>query len=204
MNPNNPQLQRLLGASTRAPSRCAQLQFFGEYLHAFEDAFGHRNKDNEPINVNQGFGHAVYGHEPDKTYNHWGVVSLITPGAAGYWGNNESRTLEMEKEVFNKVRSTWGTTGKNQLTGNVITFTTIQSFLKTWNTIQDGNQKIDELNFKLAEFGFETIPPYNTNCAQAKRNEYVGGLNPSTYPGVILPAQQGAAGSAQQACGGSM
>lgn len=211
--PTNPQLTLLTAAYGKASNRCAKAQLFGEYLHAFEDAFGHRNQDNEPIDVNGGFGHGTYWHDPDMTYNH--VVTLsdvmsrpgkesLTLSSIGNWDQNEARTLEMEKEVFNKMGSTWGTTGKNQLTGNAITFNTIQNFLKSWNKIQDEGQKITELNFKLAEMGFETIPTYDKKCAGAKRDEYIGGLKQSDYPGVLLPDKNelGKSGTVKQACGG--
>ena len=122
----------------------------------------------------------------------------------GQWNQNEARTLRMEYEVFNKVRSTWGTTGKNQLTGSAITFGIIQNFLKSWNRIEDKNMKIDELNFKLAEFGLESIPVNNKICANAKRDEYIGGLNQVNYAGVLLPdkGSLGKSGTVKAACGG--
>lgn len=110
----------------------------------------------------------------------------------------------MEYEVFNKMRSTWGTTGNNQLTGNAIKFNTIQNFLKDWNKLQDENQKIGELNFKLAEMGFENIPTYDKDYANAKRDAYIGGLKQTNFPGVLLPDQNelGKSGTVEQACGG--
>lgn len=45
------------------------MQFFGEYLHAYEDTFAHRNNENIPYGVNGGFGHALGGTNPDHTYN---------------------------------------------------------------------------------------------------------------------------------------
>ncbi|HRH29930.1 MAG TPA: RHS repeat-associated core domain-containing protein, partial [Aquabacterium sp.] len=86
------QLNRLEGASN-APgiSRCAQLQFFGEYLHAFEDSYGHRDQNNVPITINAGLGHAFYGHEPDKTYNGSYLGAYVA--AIGDWDTREQRTL---------------------------------------------------------------------------------------------------------------
>ncbi|MFY9476246.1 MAG: hypothetical protein WAQ08_01010 [Aquabacterium sp.] len=89
----------------KAPTRCTSLQFFGEYLHAFEDTFGHRNKTNEPIDINLGLGHLAYGHEADKTYNENNVI-LLNPVyfmGNGDWTVRESRTLRMEEEVFLKM-----------------------------------------------------------------------------------------------------
>jgi RHS repeat-associated protein len=50
-NVNNPlsfQLDNLLQASQHAPTRCARFQFLGEYLHAFQDTFSHRDRGNRP------------------------------------------------------------------------------------------------------------------------------------------------------------
>ena len=54
------------------------MQFFGEYLHAFEDTFAHRDQDNDPFGVNAGAGHGTHGSHPDYTYNHYGKFELPT------------------------------------------------------------------------------------------------------------------------------
>jgi hypothetical protein len=43
-DPINPQLSRLNAAANNALTRCGRAQFFGEYLHAFEDTFSHRDQ----------------------------------------------------------------------------------------------------------------------------------------------------------------
>jgi hypothetical protein len=110
----NPQLDRLLGESSRGPAPCTKTQLFGQYLHAFEDTFGNKNKSNESIYVNAGLGQAFYGEQPDFTYNN-SVYLTIYPGAIGNWDMRESRTLKMETEVFAKIRSQFGTTGSDKL-----------------------------------------------------------------------------------------
>ncbi|HKV65987.1 MAG TPA: hypothetical protein VJN66_06360, partial [Rhodanobacteraceae bacterium] len=51
VNPQSNQLSRLLNASQKAPTRCAEYQLLGEYLHAFEDTFAHRDADNRPYAI---------------------------------------------------------------------------------------------------------------------------------------------------------
>jgi RHS repeat-associated protein len=107
--PGNDQLRRLFDASTKAGkvgNECAKAVMYGEYLHAFEDTFAHRRYDNRPIAVNAGLGHAVYGHFPDHTYNE-------TQMFGHDWNYNEDRSLEMEHEVFDRLKTTWGD-GKSQ------------------------------------------------------------------------------------------
>lgn len=60
------------------------------------------------------------------------------------------------------------------------------------------------LDAKLAEFGFGPIPAYDTICANAKRDAYIGGLKQTDFPGVLLPDQNelGKSGTVEQACGG--
>jgi hypothetical protein len=91
----NPQLIRLYDAVStpkcNALGRNTELQFFGEYLHAFQDTFGHRDSNNVPIDANDGYGHATYGHNPDFTYDH--LAANPFPGHFN-WNNNEARTLQ--------------------------------------------------------------------------------------------------------------
>ena len=196
-DPVNPQLTRLNATVSRAPTPCARAQFFGEYLHAFEDTFGHRNKLNVPININQGLGHGAYGHSPDKTYNHsvtlldlarrpLGLEMLLAP-ELGDWFQNEARSYEMEYEVFTKLRQLHDTTGANELTKKPIRFRDISDFLESWNKIQNTPDKIADLAFKMDEFGLGLLPDYSKACAAEKRRAYLGGLDPSQYAGSILP-----------------
>ena len=93
-----------------------KLQLYGEYLHAFEDTFAHRNADNQALarfNWQGIIGHLTLGESPDHTYNQ---VSDSRPRDNGMPGNasrfylneewiyNELRTLQMEQEVYNQLQ----------------------------------------------------------------------------------------------------
>lgn len=134
-NPSSDQLSNLFNAGTRAPTRCARAQFFGEFLHAFEDTFSHRAQDNAVIGINigpvtwgpitingVGRGHLEWGTSPDRTFNH--VVSAPDDPRftrqVGNWSNNEARTLRMEQEVFDQLGAYSGRAWVNPATGQRI------------------------------------------------------------------------------------
>jgi RHS repeat-associated protein len=198
-NPNNPQLTRLSATYNRGnQSRCERAQFFGEYLHAFEDTFGHRNQLNVPIELNLGLGHALYGHSPDKTYNHSVSAEEVlsrqgiekyTILEIGDWLQNESRSLRMEEEVFEKLLDYRSKIQSNLSARTKINFDSdLRQFLVSWNKIKDGSIKITELEFKLNEFGLGDLPSFSVQCAKAKRDLNLWNLdgNPSKYGGAIL------------------
>ena len=198
INPWNPQLDRLLNALNNAPTRCARAQFFGEFLHTYQDTFSHRNPENAPIDLNFGIGHGLYGHDPDKTYNH------------GRWVYNELRTLQMEREAFARLLVYSAKQFINPNTGRAVTITDLagdgslssDGILQRFNREQDVLGKIMILDEALQQFGLGPIPAYDMRCAQAKRNEYLGGLVQDQYPGTILPTTTGAPGSSVQTCNG--
>ncbi|QNA99629.1 DUF6765 family protein [Massilia sp. Se16.2.3] len=203
-NPSNPQLTRLMNASNRAPTACAKAQFFGEYLHAFEDTFAHRTQDNSPIRLNLNTGHLWWGHSPDLTYNHT-VIIPENPAfirEIGIWDQNEARTYTMEKEVFAKMQQFGGGSATNAATGQPIKFGDLTDFLRNWNQIHDDGNKISALRAQLSSFGLGTIPDFDNTCATAKRRNYLGGLNQSTYDGTILPTGTATDAQLAQACGG--
>ena len=110
MSPTNPQLSRLLGVANfnlrtaqnpNGERPCTRVQLFGEYLHALEDTFGHRNASNEPIGVKLGLGHGLDGHEPDRTFDSF------------FWPVRERRTLEAEREVFRQIKANFGTEARD-------------------------------------------------------------------------------------------
>jgi RHS repeat-associated protein len=83
-------------------------QLYGEYLHALEDTFGHRDEMNIPYSVfswKTGIGHALHGGYPDYTYN-FRLVNSDQYGNSQVmeWNYNELRTLQMEKEVLYSIR----------------------------------------------------------------------------------------------------
>jgi RHS repeat-associated protein len=141
--PDNPQLVRLYDAVSTA--KCSglgintQLQFFGEYLHAFEDTFGHRDSNNVPIDANGGFGHGIYGHNPDYTYDHWAIGGI----GGTNWDNNETRTLEMEKEVFAKMAE-FADPKKNVVLNGTVSETAFYAVLKAFNSINENNGNTSE------------------------------------------------------------
>jgi hypothetical protein len=207
-NPSNPQLNRLLAAANNAPTVCSRSQLFGEYVHAFEDTFGHRGKDNSPINVNAGLGHVAYGHETDYTYNDTVYLSQY-PSAIGSWNNREARTLEMERELFAQMQSQFGRQA-NGGDGFPIEFRDLQATLEEFNAITensgDGNNfngKRAVLNSFLERNNLGAMPTFNENAVVEMCKARQTNLQPITdkgdtqnrsqYPGVILntPAQCG-------------
>ncbi|PHV04082.1 hypothetical protein CSQ96_27605 [Janthinobacterium sp. BJB412] len=204
VNPGSPQLARLLNASNFAKTdpnaNChSSAQLFGEYLHALEDTFAHRDRFNNSYSSTTfglGTGHLTGGENPDYTYNH-DVIGL--PGD-GLWANNESRTLEMEKEVFAKLK-----TFSNPANHQESSLDTIAYTLKTFNAThaQFGSanfpEKIAILNSALKYLGYQGIDiaygtgadAYNTSDARKNREDALNKLKPADYVGTILP--QGAA-----------
>ena len=200
-NPSSPQLGRLLTASifskTDINATCESSdQLFGEYLHSLEDTFAHRDQQNEPYTsqtAGLGTGHAIDGKNPDFTYNHFS----LTPGL-GYWGTNEARTLEMEKEVFSALtfRTTYGTKSTK--------FPGIEKILKDFNKFEANDTNVEQgklqekiaiLSTGLITLGYGGIDMsfgsgkhgYDPNKAAEIRERSLAALNPENYVGTILP-----------------
>jgi RHS repeat-associated protein len=203
-NPNNPQIGKLLAASnygrdgTAKPlMACTRLQLFGEYLHALEDTFGHRDRINAPIDVNAGLGHGLYGKETDKTYN--GVVKAsFALAAIGDWNLRESRTLEMERTVFSKIQSNFKTEAKYR--DVPIKFADIEARLKAFNAIKEDEsvngglfpQKKSLLRGLLLDYGLGDLPDYDPKLACELRK---GNLSPLKDFLGRLPNEQGYEGN---------
>ena len=201
-NPGSPQLDRLLAASkfakTDPNATCnSSAQLFGEYLHAFEDTFAHRNQDNVPYSATTfgaGTGHFIGGENPDYTYNHF----AFTIGF-GSWNVNEARTYEMEKEVFLKLKAF-----SNDANHQETSVATIKYTLDTFNRF-NANAKSDNFPDKIAILnqglkdlrydGFDITKPekdgYEVEITTKNRADSLSRLNPNDYVGTILP--QGAA-----------
>ncbi|BCB28145.1 hypothetical protein SKTS_30310 [Sulfurimicrobium lacus] len=160
-NPNNRQVVKLNGYAINTSSPCLKAQFYGEYLHAYQDTYGHRDQDNVPYGTG---GHAHVGTNPDMTYNH---ISIF-----GYWGGNEARTLLMERAAFAQIQRDWGVTAKDGR-GNTITFTWLEVFLKEWNKVRDNNMKRIMLNEQLADLGLPKIPQYIAEAGLGCRLKYL-------------------------------
>jgi hypothetical protein len=217
LNPLNDQLTRLEKTVSAAPTACARAQFFGEYLHAYEDTFSHRNQVNDPIQLNAGFGHGAWGHSLDKTYNHEVTfadvasrpgLEKMTMAAVGTWSQNEARTLEMETQVFQKLLGYGKGRGINEVTGNFINFgLDLRSFLQNWNKKTSDRDKVLDLAWKLEELGLGTLPDFDLGCAQAMREAYLWKLDalPEKYDGAILQPTKGsrdaAMGKLKAECG---
>jgi len=202
-NPNSPQLARLLAASTTAKTdpnaTCnSSNQLFGEYLHAFEDSFAHRDNNNAPYAATiwgVGTGHFLDGENPDYTYNHLAP----TLGLSLFWNTNESRTFEMEKEVFTKMKSL-SSSANTQYSLSSIKYT-LDTFNRFHANAGSANfvDKIAILNKGLSDLHYEgidiTYSPdnnatndgYNVDTAKKNRDDALNRLKPSDYVGTILP-----------------
>jgi RHS repeat-associated protein len=202
VNPSSPQLSRLLNASqfakTDPNANCnSSIQLFGEYLHTFEDSFAHRDQENQPYDATQlmlGIGHGAGGENPDYTYNHFSASLL----GFGWWNNNAARTLEMEKEVFQKIKA-YSSPKNQQYSWSAVAYT-----LTTFNEFQahDSSANFDDkiaiLNNGLKTLGYAGIDlseggahGYKAEDGAANRSQALNSLKPADYIGTILP--QGAA-----------
>ena len=194
---NNTQIQTLHGYAVSAGDQygaCMKGQFYGEYLHALEDVFGHRKANNDPYGATQG--HWYDGTNPDMTYND------------GAWQNNEQRTLEMERVVFERLQSDFGREATDK-DGFPIQFSDIEGFLRDeWNKETSNAKKMTMLDSKLSELlGKKTeIPPYEKLVGLGCRLKYLRDAHlinadgkatsdaESQYPGAILETKtEGAA-----------
>ena len=193
------QLQRLLDASNNAPNDCGRYQFFGEYLHAFEDTFSHRKKDNTPYDALSWKGGLGTGHgfadssEPDYTFDN----------TNNGWDVREARTLAMEQSVFAKFT---GGTG----TGNAPSAEALDAVLVRFNKITESGdgpesftQKIALLQLTLKDWGIKDSTGSEIDLRvkigvgydkdEAARNrasnlcEKGMRFKPSDYPGTMLP-----------------
>jgi RHS repeat-associated protein len=213
-NPSNPQLTRLLNAANgnlrtasnpggRSP--CTRAQLFGEFLHAFQDTFAHRDQNNASINNNVGLGHAAYGTETDRTYNGTVLVN-VNLGAIGNWNNREARTLEAERETFAMLQRQFGTSATDT-SGMPIDFSDIQAALQRFNATPEDfardatsiNRKIAILQAELERLGLQPsrIPEFNAveACQARLRNleplrSSNGTVTSTAAPGVILGTPQ--------------
>jgi RHS repeat-associated protein len=215
----NQQLVRLYDAVSLAKcnalGRNTELQFFGEYLHAFQDTFGHRDANNIPIDVQNGVGHGTYNSNPDYTYNHVALFDFLPLPGHVNWNNNEARTLQMEKEVFAKMKQF--ATGQDVISAEKISEKAFYEFLAEFNDLEEDEDnkkyvkgdvksgeapsgaKVNKLQEKLNEwFGAGVInlkdfnnAAYNETKAANNRNSFlcVNGkpLDQKVYEGTILP-----------------
>jgi len=198
LDPVNPQLTLLHENATSSVaispqatlSACARLQFYGEFLHAYQDTYAHRDQDNVPYGATAG--HLSGGHNPDYTYDH--VDSLGRD-----WQYNEARTQAMEQGVFGLFQADFGSSATDAR-GHPIAWGQLVPTMQAFNsnrasepTIQP---KIDILDAALEALGFADIPRYSCNAARTLRLENLRDasgrpLRQDDYVGTILatPAQ---------------
>lgn len=212
VRPTNTQLQRLLNASEKAEkcvSRDAGLQLFGEYMHAFQDTFAHRDQNNNPFSLSVGFGHGGYGSHPDYTYNHWSFIPIAN------WDNNASRTYSMELLVFMEMKKY--ATGADVIAQGKISEQDFYQFLAEFNAIEEhegdgyvkgdvklgeepSGAKINRLQEKLNEWFDGTVDitkfnnaAYDINEAATNRASFLckdgKPIDQKLYEGTILPTK---------------
>jgi RHS repeat-associated protein len=196
INPVNAQLTRLSGYALNAPTTCSKSQLYGEYLHAFEDTFAHRDAENAPYEAT--LGHLAGGHNPDHTYNVEG------------WIFNESRTLEMEQEVFAKFKSDFNKNAADFLSGKPIAFVDLKTTLINFNqdtTPESPNlfesSKIQILQTKLFELGLPRMEKYAKTTAKKcrvanLRDANGNALKQDAYPGAILTTSNATTNQSQR------
>jgi RHS repeat-associated protein len=203
-NPSSAQLDRLLAAANKSVNNC-KLQFYGEYLHAFEDTFGHRNQQNKPYGINLGLGHGASFSTPDYTFDddYTGDDPIVL---ARIWKVRSARTLEMELEVFAKLQGLGDPANSAAAKGYdeialiaiLAEFNAIPETSENTGAFKHGikpdtvSEKVMLLNETLKAWGFTGIDllkdhAYNSVTGEGNRNKNLCGLNQTDYPGTILP-----------------
>lgn len=184
INPVNPQLTRLSGYALSAPTICGKAQLYGEYLHAFQDTFAHRDAENIPYSYVGG--HVAGFHFPDHTYNY------------NEWIYNEARTLEMEKEVFTKFKADFNKKATDLFSNKDITIADLNVTLNNFNRDKTdetpnliNSTKVKILQDKLFELGLPRMAEYNKptaeKCRTANLKDLQGKpLDKTLYPNAIL------------------
>ena len=209
----SPQLQRLFDASQITQACAARNQFFGEFLHAFQDTYSHRDYDNKPVDATKellgielGVGHGQDFTHPDMTFDPGERMSLTSNGVKNWTGNDE-RTLAMELATFKKLQEYAGTTDKD------VDMLELIAVLDAFNTTrEDEGGKVGEgqgtlfagadvknasgssenspsdklriLNESLGEGN--AIPYYSINAGCTNRKNSIAGLPQDLYKGTIL------------------
>jgi hypothetical protein len=188
----NQQLRLLhIAAISDQNTPCAKAQLYGEFLHAFEDTFSHRNENNVPFSPEPG--HLFEGTDPDQTYN------VDNPITADYQFN-ELRTLEMEREVFAGLQRDFGRFATHTPSGFPIEWADIagngtvngNGILQRFNQERSDQAKIDILQQALNDFGLPQMQRWEDgleNTADQMRINNLRGLNQNhaDYAGVMFP-----------------
>ena len=183
----------------------APMQLMGEALHALEDTFGHRNKDNEPysatwqplgIETHIGIGHGFDLSHPDYTYDHEG-------GLGAEWNNNYDRTMAMAETVFEQLT---GFAGKIESAGTAMSWADIESIVSAFAKTEATEQKTEKMAAKITVLsdglqslgygvtlewapdkdGGESGTGYKKTEGANNRDTFLANLNPDDFPGVML------------------
>ena len=185
----------------------AALQLFGEYIHALEDTYGHRMRDDVPYSAKLfildflGFGHGFDVHQPDLTYDDKVFTSIS-------WNTREARTFAMEQAVFQKMSEFKSPNGKVMSSADVEEavrdFNAEEAFDGGKETDVKMKKKIAILNEYLAKWGYGDnllawISPKNRDAdpgtgynkgtepvAAQNRADFLAGLDQKQYPGVLF------------------
>jgi YD repeat-containing protein len=194
------------------------LQFMGEYLHAFQDTFAHRNRQDIPYDASiwrgLGIGHGLDGHDADYTYNHDNVLCYtddfgMPQCATSSWQVNEDRTIAMEQQVYQRIISymdemNFSVQGRRSRVP--LDFSAIEDTLRKFNAIPANEhsdeeafrRKIDFLNTELRNLGFDGIDMsvdgvfgYDRVAARANRRRNFAGLSQADFPNAILETRWG-------------
>jgi hypothetical protein len=191
----NSQLQLLhLAAMSSRNTACAKAQLYGEFLHAFEDTFSHRDENNVPFWAGGGHVFPELSTDPDKTYN---IENLFRAD----YRFNELRTLEMENEVFAGFQRDFGRSANNVLTDFPIEWSDLagnelvsgNGVLQRFNREQDDKAKVEILQQALEQFGLPRMQSWENTLESVAdqlrtRNLQTINRNDPIYAGVILPA----------------
>jgi RHS repeat-associated protein len=205
-NPISFQLENLLNASQNAPTPCARFQFYGEYLHTFEDTFSHRDRTNRPYDLNWGLGHGHEGSNPDYTYDDKVQTNIS-------WNVRSARTLQMQSEVFEKLTGFSGGDGsaarswsevevvmkafnaieEDEEHGGGKNFTqkraTLQAALSNWGiNVRDVNGVRKTFDLTLDDLKYEKGKGEKERLANLCDKQGLR-LKQSDYPGTILPIE---------------
>jgi len=168
-----------------------------------------------------GTGHLMGGHNPDYTYNHQGACSS-TGGedpitTCVQWNKNQDRTMEMERETYQKIVDYMNATNYGKMpgqNGKQTDFSVLDEVLDKFNSIDENAEKESTNDFTVSHIkegklntlenwfsknGYtnsdgspilltEDKQGYSQETAQDNREKYFNGLSQSDYPSAMLPS----------------
>lgn len=223
-NPHSEQLDVLYSYAVDGPEDSCpmpnntSLQFMGEFLHAFEDTFSHRDNKNKAIDATWkvpgtdeelGIGHGLFGHSPDYTYNHKNCFLWLI---CTKWNVNEDRTFKMEQGVYGRIQAYMSTMnyehfpdrkGKVTALDNEILVKALKEFNHFPASEHEGSldEKIAILAKALKDLDYsqtliwnpgkkESENGYRLEEAAKNRKDNFEGLSQSDYPRACLSTDE--------------